>query len=70
MRMFKFEVYVIDFENQGLGDLIEEVQNLGRYASFKVMNHEIAEIGQWYDNHELNQRSSNIETYRKYFKPA
>ena len=66
MKMHKIEVYVIDFEDSGVEEcmnLIEENQDI----MCKVVHTETIDIGEWNDDHELNQNSSGPEIYRKYF---
>jgi hypothetical protein len=65
--MYKLEVYVIDFDNSDKYDIINDIEN-SRYYSVNVQSHEVADIGEWSDDHELNQGSATSEQFRKYFK--
>jgi hypothetical protein len=65
MKLHKYEVYVLDFEDFGP----EEYKNLMEHnidfitVFVQGSSKEIV----WDDDHELNQRAtSTIETYRKY----
>jgi hypothetical protein len=65
MKMFKFEVYVLDLENEGIDDAIYHIQNM-KYCHAKVLQSAETDVGEWHDDHELNKRAS-IDTYKKYF---
>lgn len=67
MRMYKLEVYVIDFGNLGADGVRDALELSTDYAVVKVVDSEVADIGDWSDDHELNQRGAVPETYRKYY---
>ena len=68
MKMHKFEVYVIDFEDAGIESAMQEVER-SKYASICVKAKATGDIGKWSDDHELNQRSTPVERFRAYFEP-
>ena len=67
MKMHKFEIYVIDFEDYGPGSFENEVSMLNN-----VLVHQdyqgTADIGEWDDDHPLNFTDTKIEKFREYFK--
>ena len=68
--MHKFEVYVIDIDDNGAEELIEEI--VGEYTAYDIRatHLETADIGEW-DNHVLNDYTKQpVEEYRKYFKKS
>lgn len=67
VKLLKFEVCVIDFEDVGADDMRYHFDNM-RYVNTVVIDCSTAEIGEWSDDHELNQQSATPEQYRKYFK--
>lgn len=56
MRMHKLEVYVIDFEDYGIGAYYEALQNnFGLNAAVaRVIPVGTTDIGRWHDDHPLN----------------
>ncbi len=67
MKAYKLEVLVIDFENQGIGEVSQEIQNM-RYAHAKVISHKEADIGKWHDDHPLNKKDKADQEYERIFK--
>ena len=67
MKFHKLEVYVVDFENSGIGDIIAEIEQ-NRYFCMNVQAHETTDIGEWSDDHELNNCNTPVERFREYFK--
>ena len=70
MKAYKFEVYVIDYDGIGVDNVISSLENDIDYFSTTVLNPEVGDIGEWTDDHELNQTSFSreIERWRKYFR--
>lgn len=66
MKAYKLEVLIIDFENQGINEVTQEIQNM-RYAHAKVVSHREADIGQWHDDHPLNKTPTANAEYERLF---
>jgi hypothetical protein len=62
----RLEVYIVDFENYGIEDVITTLQRTDSYF-VKVADHQTTSIPNWTDDHELNKTKCTIETRRKYF---
>jgi hypothetical protein len=66
-KMYKVTMYVIDFEGLTAEDLVDEIKfridGIVRIASLTE-----ADIGEFEDDHELNQQSATMEQHEKYFK--
>lgn len=68
MKLHKLEVYVIDFEDHGvenIANILEDTFGL----SVSVMHAETADIKEWVDpndDHILNS-TTNVEDFRRYF---
>lgn len=60
----RLEVYVVDFENYGIEDIIASVENIDHLT---VAEHQTTTIPNWSDKHELNKRTCTIKNRRKYF---
>ena len=59
-RVCKLEVYVIDHDDvgDGIGDVIENARYPNRCINPHVLAVEWRDIGEWTDDHPLNQRGS------------
>jgi hypothetical protein len=67
MKMYKLEVYFIDFDDRGADHVTEIIEN-NRHYSLSVEDIEEADIGEWTDEHVLNIPSCNmVEKFRAYF---
>lgn len=66
MKLYKMEVYVFDFENSDVGDIIDKIENTD-YFYPQVKKVQVADIGEWNDDHILNKVDTNIEVFRSYF---
>ena len=67
MKMYKVELYILDFEDSGAQDYVATIaQELNTIT--KVGEIKTADIGEFNDDHELNFIKTDIETFRKYFK--
>lgn len=62
----RLEVYVLDFDNYGIGDIIATLDRLDSYH-FKVADHQTTVIPNWEDSHELNKTNCPLKIRRKYF---
>lgn len=66
MKVHKYTLYVFDFEDYG----VEEYKILIDYTIDRanaIFHEGTAEIGEWDDDHELNQTDDQM-TFEKYFK--
>jgi hypothetical protein len=66
MKFHKLEVYVLDFENGGIKNLIKLLEQ-NPHFNMEVKAYQTVDIGEWYDDHELNQLDTTLEQYRAYF---
>ncbi len=60
MKVYKLVISIIDLEEHGETLLVEDIKNL-RGFSPSIISIESAEIGEWTDDHPLN----NSNTYNK-----
>ena len=68
MQMHRLELFVIEFDNQSTSDLITRIkQDAVDNGIVVVGNVETADIGEFHDEHVLNQTSTPVEIYRQYF---
>ncbi len=67
MKAYKIEVLVIDFESAGEQDIRQSIENC-KYISAHCMNAKQADIGQWSDDHPLNQRDKMHQAYLDLFR--
>jgi hypothetical protein len=67
MKLHKFELYVFDHENYGVGEYVRQLENM-RHCPARVKLNATADIGDWDDSHELNQSNASIDRYRSYFE--
>jgi hypothetical protein len=66
MKMYKFEVYVIDLDDRGMHDAIHTIEDMdGVLAS--VMNAEVTDIGEFSDDHPLNSLKATVDEHRSYY---
>ena len=68
MKMYKFEVYVIDYDDNGAEELIKDIDSEYTAYNIKVMDYKTADIGEWTDDHILNFYTTPVEVYREYFE--
>ena len=64
MKIHKFEVYVLDFEDYGPDEYKNIIENKIDFA--KVFVQGSSKEIKWTDEHELNKNTVTIETWRKY----
>jgi hypothetical protein len=70
MKVYKLEVMVIDFDNCGgedIKDMIQDARYPNRAISPTVKNIESVDIGEWTDDHPLNNRSTSEAEYKRLF---
>lgn len=69
MKVYKLTVMIIDHDNIGDG-VVFELEN-GRFANRcihpKVTGFESVDIGEWSDDHPLNEKESEVE-FNKLFQ--
>jgi len=71
MKAYKVEVLVIDFDGLGAKGIISEMENV-RYPN-DCMFHSVKsivekDIGEWNDEHPLNNRATCDTEYRRIFE--
>jgi hypothetical protein len=64
MKIHKFEVYVLDFEEYGSEVYKEIIEN--EIDMTKVLYQGSSSDIEWTDDHVLNKKTATIETWRKY----
>jgi hypothetical protein len=64
MKIHKFEVYVLDFEDYGPNEYKNIIEN--KIDFVKVFVQGSSKKIKWTDEHELNKNTATIETWRKY----
>jgi hypothetical protein len=66
MKFHRLEVYVLDFDGLGAEEVQSVLENQ-RYPNWcispKVHKMETVDIGEWYDEHPLNRKSTDPSTY-------
>lgn len=66
MKAYKFIICFIDFENYGKEEydlFLEQMR-----VSPIILESDTADIGEWSDDHILNQLGTTKETFEEYFK--
>jgi len=64
MKIHKFEVYVLDFEDYGPNEYKNIIEDKIDFA--KVFHEGTSSNIDWTDDHILNKNIATIETWRKY----
>lgn len=64
VKGYKLELFVLDFENQKIEDLISEIERT-RYSSVKVMDTLKIYDGSFSDDHPLNKRATVELEYQR-----
>ena len=68
MKAYKLEILVLDFDEIGLDQTINYVEDIkypNHCISPDVLSSKTYDIGEWDDNHPLNKRDTNKEEYFK-----
>lgn len=70
MRAYKIEVLVIDRDDVGMSvkRIIEDANYPNDCISPRVMKIQIADIGEWSDDHPLNKHATIADYYEEIFK--
>ena len=73
MKVYRLDVKVIDFDEIGPEQIKDEIEN-ARYGNHcinpKVMACDVRDIGEWRDDHPLNQLDKSDAEYHRLFKGA
>lgn len=64
MKAYKIEIFVIDFESGCKEDLLRVLDN-NKHYNFQVKEVKETDIGEWRDEHELNQRRTCEKAYKE-----
>lgn len=70
MKAYRVELLIVDSDNLGdedIKEVIEETRYPNRCISPEVMSIEGKDIGEWHDEHPLNQLSTSKEYYTQLF---
>jgi hypothetical protein len=67
VNVYKMVIEVLDFENQGLDDIIESIEN-NKYLVVKVREQQVREVNDWFDEHPLNKTSTAAQAFNDLFK--
>lgn len=70
MKAYKVELLVIDFDGlgaEGIKNAIEDARYPNHCMCPAVQSVDVREIGDWSDNHPLNQRGTAAAEYRRLF---
>ena len=67
MKAYKIEILVIDHENIGEENIIDTLNNV-RYINAHVKSVKSADIGDWDDDHPLNNRKTADKEYERLFQ--
>ncbi len=71
MKAYKVELLIIDHDGLGNDDIIVELENVNYpndCLAPKVMRIQEREIGEWSDDHPLNQIDTMEAAYKEFFK--
>ena len=66
MKAYKIEMIIVDTANEGLDSILATVDCM-RYHKADVISIVDADIGEWSDEHPLNQKGTKIYQKREYF---
>jgi len=70
MNAYKIEILVINFDEMSEQDIIDTLEHTkypNRCIGPQVLSSKEADIGEWDDDHPLNQNSTTVTEIRKYF---
>ena len=69
MKAYKVVLLIVDHDavGDGIKSVIENVRYPNHCLDPHVMRIESAEIGEWYDDHPLNFKSSQAEEFNRLF---
>lgn len=56
MKAYKIEILVIDHDANGIDDTLEYLKR-SPYVNPSIISHSQAEIGEWTDDHPLNNKT-------------
>ena len=64
MKAYKIEILVLDFEDYGSEEYVIELEQ-NRHLNAKVLKRSSIDIGEWDDDHPLNQNSVEANKWLK-----
>lgn len=67
MKAYKLEILVVDHNGNGISDIINTIKN-NKYYTPKIISHSETDIGEWSDEHPLNQRNCTPNCLNSYFE--
>ena len=67
MKMYRIVSYVFDFEDRGIDNTLQEIENM-RYVTLRTGSVQTTDVGEWDDDHILNSVASTNETFEDFFK--
>jgi hypothetical protein len=68
MKVYRVELLVLDFENSGKECIRIDLEQSGASPYVQVMEIESKDIGEWSDDHPLNQSNQQKEEFKRLFK--
>lgn len=71
MKAYKLEILIIDFNEVGLDDIKEIIENANYpndCININVMDIVSVDIGEWHDEHPLNNYKTAEAEYNRLFK--
>lgn len=71
MKAYKIELFIIDTDRVGEEEIIKTIENArypNRCISPKVKGVKSVDIGEWDDDHPLNQRDTADAEYKRLFE--
>jgi len=72
MKVYKVELMVLDWDDIGEDGIKDEIENArygNRCISPDVVSSESRDIGEWSDDHPLNQLNTAVSEFNRLFKP-
>ncbi len=73
MKVYKLEIMVLDFDDigaEGIKSMIEDSKYPNRCIHPVVKEMESRELGEWRDDHPLNNTATADEEYRRMFRSS
>lgn len=66
MKVYKMEIFVIDFEDHGETEVINAIEN-ERYFTPSVLSSKCVDIGEWEDSNPLNFSTTKAAEIKRLF---
>ena len=67
MKVYKVELFVLDFDNVGKKGIKSELENSIDYFSTTIINIQSKDIGEWSDDNPLNFKDKQVKEYNRLF---